>query len=159
MKRDERLVRLSREHTQALMLALRIERDVPGGPEDQLAALYSRLIAFWSAGLLPHFTAEGECLLARLVRHVPDDDERVLRVQRDHLRIEVLVASMRDASTVEARRALLLEFGETLRAHVRWEEEELFPATEATLTDQELTALGADLELRLPETTRPWDAP
>lgn len=158
MKRDERLIRLSREHTQALMLAQRIEREVPGGSEAQLGALFSKLVTFWSAGLLPHFTAEGECLLARLVRHLPEEDERVRRLQRDHLRVEALVASMRDASTVEARRALLLEFGETLRAHVRWEEEELFPAIEVTLTDAELTALGADLEARLPETTRPWDA-
>jgi hypothetical protein len=66
---------------------------------------------------------------------------------------------MRDAPSAEVRRALLLDFGNTLRAHVRREEEDLFPTTERTLTDQELTALGADLETRLPEVTRPWDAP
>lgn len=141
------------------MLALRIEHDVPGGSDEELGALFSKIIAFWSAGLLPHFTAEGECLLARLVRHVPEDDARVRRTLLDHLRIEAFVASMRDATTNEDRRALLLEFGEALRIHVRWEEAELFPDTEATLTEEELTALGADLDVRLPETTRPWDAP
>jgi hypothetical protein len=149
MKRDSRLAPLSREHTQALMLALEIER-TPRYPEKQLSALFSRLIAFWSAGLLPHFTAEGECLLARLIRHLPDDDERVRRLQRDHLRMEAFVASMRDTSDIEARRILMLEFGETLRGHVRWEEEHLFPATEAMLSDEELTALGVDLKGRLP---------
>src|SRR5688572_17825327 len=143
MKRDARLVRLSREHTHALLLARLIERTGPEASSDELASLYSRTIAFWSAGLLPHFTAESECLLARLVRHIPDDDERVRRLQRDHLQIEAFVVSMRDASEFQARRSLMLEFGETLRTHVRWEEEQLFPATEQLLTDQELTAVGA----------------
>ncbi len=97
MKRDPRLIRLSREHTQALLLAQRIDRTLPTATDDEAGALYSQLIAFWSAGLLPHFRAEGECLLARLVRHLPLDDERVERLHRDHLHLEALVATMRDA--------------------------------------------------------------
>jgi hypothetical protein len=157
MKRDPRLVRLSREHTQALMLAQRIERAGPDAPDAEVAGVYSTLIAFWSAGLLPHFTAESECLLARLVRHVPVDDQRIVRLQRDHLSIEALVASMRDAQDIETRRGLLVQFGETLRAHVRWEEETLFPATESLLGQDELDALGTDLAERLPEQPRPYD--
>jgi hypothetical protein len=157
VKRDPRLVRLSREHTHALMLAQRIERVAPEAADAEVAGLYSTLIAFWAAGLLPHFTAESECLLARLVRHVPLDDERVVRLQRDHLSIESLVASMRDTQEIETKRRLLLQFGETLRTHVRWEEETLFPATESLLEQRELDALGADLAERLPERPRPYD--
>ena len=120
-----------------------------------MGALYSAVIAFWSAGLLPHFTAESECLLARLVRHRAEDDPIVARLQRDHLRVEALVASMRDARDDAARADALLSFAETLRAHVRWEEESLFPETESTLTAEELDALGADLAVRLPETPLP----
>lgn len=156
MKRDARLVRLSREHTQALMLARHIAREGPAADPDGVAAMYANVIAFWAAGLLPHFSAEGECLLARLVRHVPIDDERVVRLQRDHLGIESLVATMRDAHDMEARRAALLAFAERLRVHVRWEEDTLFPATEALLEEEELDALGEDLAARLPEHPLPY---
>jgi hemerythrin-like domain-containing protein len=161
MKRDPRLQRLSREHTQALLLAQRLRREIPAATEEQTAALYSQLIAFWSAGLLPHFRAEGECLLARLVRHLPHDDARVERLHRDHLTLEALVATMRDARqrgeplTLSLSKGLL-EFAEVIRTHVRWEEETLFPTTEELLTTTELDALATDLEARLPEHPLPW---
>jgi hemerythrin-like domain-containing protein len=157
MKRDPRLQRLSREHTQALLLAQRLSRELPNANEDAAGALYSQLVAFWSAGLLPHFRAEGECLLARLVRHLPHDDARIGRLHHDHLHLEALVAGMRDnEEDTAARHAALLEFAEVIRAHVRWEEETLFPATEELLASSELDALGADLEARLPEHPLPW---
>jgi hemerythrin-like domain-containing protein len=159
MKRDERLVRLSREHTHALLLAQRLTRGLPEASDEEAVTLYSTTISFWSAGLLPHFRAEGECLLARLIRHVPDEDERVQRLHRDHLRLEGFVASMRDSDDVAERRRLLAEFAATLRTHVRWEEETLFPATESILGEGELDALGDELAERLPETPLPfWEA-
>ena len=151
MKRDPRLVRLSREHTQALMLAQRLRRELPRADAQALPALYADVVRFWAAGLLPHFTAEGECLLARLIRHVPESDPAVGRLQHDHLRIEALVASIRDARGETERREALEAFHRDLAAHVRWEEETLFPLTEQTLEQHELDALGADLEARLPE--------
>ena len=149
MKRHAALVPLSREHTTALALALRISRQVPGADAGGIATVYSDLIAFWSRGLLPHFRAENECLLARLIRHVEPADEVVLRTQRDHLGIEALVADMRDTDDTESRRALLLAFGERLRTHVRWEEDVLFRATQEQLTPGELASLGADITERV----------
>jgi hemerythrin-like domain-containing protein len=157
MKRDERLVRLSREHTQALMLARRIEHEAAGADADGLGALLSDVIAYWSAGLLVHFRSENECLLARLVRHLSIEHEAVRRLQRDHLQIEALVITMRECDTIASRREALLAFGERLRSHVRWEEDHLFPVTEQALTGRELDALGADLAERLPE--HPLPAP
>ena len=133
------------------MLALRIRREAPGCDDDALARLYADLVAFWAAGLWPHFNAEHECLLARLVRHVPEHDEHVQRLEHDHLDLAALVADMRDARDIEARRAALVTFGERIRKHVRWEEHALFPLTEQRLTGAELDALGADLDERLPE--------
>lgn len=160
MKRDERLVRLSREHTQALMLALRLRREAPAAASERLGQLYSELLAFWAAGLMPHFTAEGECLLARLVRHIAQEDEHVQRLERDHLALFVLVAELRDTADLELRRAALVAFAERIEAHVRWEERDLFPFTETTLTEPELDALGNDLAVRLPEQPLPaWVEP
>ena len=159
MKRDERLVRLSREHTHALLLAQRLTRGLPQASDDEAATLYSTTIAFWSAGLLPHFRAEGECLLARLIRHVSEDDELVRRLHRDHLRIEGFIASMRDTADMAERRRWLAEFAETMRTHVRWEEETLFPSTESILEERELDALGEELAERLPEMPLPFWEP
>lgn len=151
MKRDAALIPLSREHNTALVLALRITRDLASGDATTVATLYDDLISFWARGLLPHFRAENECLLARLVRHVPATDELIVRTQRDHLGIEALVADMRDNADAESRRGLLIEFAERLRTHIRWEEDVLFEATQAQLEAEEMSALGAEIRERVGE--------
>jgi hemerythrin-like domain-containing protein len=151
MKRDPELVPLSRDHHKGLMMALRIERELPEADGEGLKRLYSDLIAFWAAGLLPHFRTENECLLARLVRHVKPDDELIRRTQVDHLTIEGLVATMRDREDVEERREALRRFGETLRTHIRWEEEVLFEETQRLLEGGEMAALGREVEERVVE--------
>lgn len=111
--------------------------------------MYETLISFWARGLLPHFRAENECLLARLVRHIPEDDELISRTHRDHLGMEALVAEMRDSADTDSRKKLLLAFAQRLRTHIRWEEETLFEATQEKLTDSELRALGNDVAERV----------
>ena len=149
MKRHPALVPLSREHTTALALALRISREIPDADDAGIAAAYDDLISFWARGLLPHFRTENECLLARLVRHVPPTDDLIVRTQQDHLGIEALVADMRDNAGPEPRRGLLLAFGDRLRTHVRWEEDVLFQATQDQLTAPELAVLGNDITARV----------
>ena len=151
MKRAPALVPLSREHNTALVLALRIKREVPGGDASVVRAVYDDLISFWARGLLPHFRVENECLLARLVRHVPVEDELVRRTQRDHLSIEALVADMGDNADLDYRRGRLLEFAESLRTHIRWEEDVLFAATQEQLTRPEMDALDEDIRERVGE--------
>jgi hypothetical protein len=130
-------------------MALRIDRELPDADEAGVRGVYDALIAFWAQGLLPHFRAEGECLLARLVRHVDAENELVRRTERDHLTMEALVARMSDTDDLQARRELLLEFAKTIRAHIRWEEDVLFAETERLLTEAEMTALGAEVAERL----------
>lgn len=155
--RDPRLVRLSEEHHHGLVFALRLDRELPAADEAGLVTLYADLLRFWVRGLLPHFHAETECLLARLLRHVPPEDERVRRLQRDHLGMEALVTRMRDAADDSERREALGAFGESLRSHIRWEERDLFEALQQTLTGAELDAAGREIEKRLPKPTRaPW---
>lgn len=149
MKRHTALIPLSREHNTALVLALRIDREAPGADVAGIAAIYDVVISFWARGLLPHFRAENECLLARLIRHVKPDHELIARTQRDHLGIEALVADMRDNPDIAFRRRVLLAFAERLRTHIRWEEDELFQSTQELLTDSEMPALGRDVTERV----------
>lgn len=148
MKRDPRLVRLSWDHHHGLVLARRIALEAPGASESDLSALYAHTLAEWSRAVLPHFTVEGECLLARLLRYSTAAD-LVDQTSVDHLAIEGLVADMRDATSIEARRAAMLAFGERLRDHIRWEEAELFNRGQAILQDAELNALAAEVLDRL----------
>ncbi|MCC6387287.1 MAG: hemerythrin domain-containing protein [Dehalococcoidia bacterium] len=150
MKRDDRLVRLSWDHHHALVFARRIATELDGLDGEGLARLYSDLVAFWSAGLLPHFRGEQECLLARLIRHVAPEDPAVARTHSDHLYLEGLVATMRDSPDEETRREALRRFGETLRVHVRWEEDTLFPLTQEQCDDDDLDAMARDFDEQLP---------
>jgi hemerythrin-like domain-containing protein len=149
MKRDPRLVRLSWDHHHGLALARRISGELPGLDGDGLADLYADVLSFWAAGLLPHFRAENECLLARLIRHLPDDAESVTQTQRDHLDIEGLVADMRDATDQFARRDALEAFAERLRAHIRWEEAVLFEVAQSALSEAELDTVGREIDQAL----------
>lgn len=150
MKRDPRLVPLSSEHHQALVLCLRIDRELGDASDEAVEALYRDALHLWTAGLIPHFGAEADCLLARLVRHVSPQHEGVARIQSDHLRVSAIMANLRDSETGDPRRAALRDLAATLREHVRWEEATFFPLVEAELTGAELDNVAADLLDRLP---------
>lgn len=150
MKRDPRLVKLSWDHHHGLVMALRIEREIAGSSDD-VHKLYGDLLTFWTAGLLPHFRVEGECLLARLIRHVPEGDEVIRRVEHDHLGMAALVATMRDTEDDLVRREALATFGKVLKTHIRWEESVLFDVTQQQLASTELDALAAEIERALPD--------
>lgn len=156
-RRHDSLIPLSREHHSALVMAMRIDREIPDADEAGVRDVYNTLMAFWEQGLLPHFRAEGECLLARLVCHVDAEDEMVRRTNRDHVCMAALVVRMRDTPDVETQRKLLLEFAKTIRAHIRWEEAVLFNETERLLAESEIDALGADVVERVGDGNA-WEA-
>ncbi len=140
-------------------MSLRIRRELPEASDKELATLYGDLVRFWAAGLLPHFSAENECLLARLAAHADPGLQHAGRLQRDHREMELLVESMRTAEHPDDRRQALARFGEALRVHVRWEEAELFEWLEGSLPSEELDAIGAYLERHLPEEPTPAPMP
>ncbi len=151
MERDARLIRLSREHHHALVMSLRIERELPAAGISEMAALYSDLLRFWSAGLLPHFHAENECMLARIAKRDDPGLQHAGRLQRDHREMEDLVEDMRASRTPDDRRVALERFGLRLRDHIRWEERELFEWMQRSLSADGMDAIGAHLKQHLPE--------
>lgn len=134
--RSEELAPLSREHHQALALALRLRRC----SADDVAGLRGDAAAFWETEARAHFRAEEEELLPAAAPHVPPDDPDVVRVLVEHVRLRRAFQRAGDADA-DALRAL----GALLHDHVRHEERVLFPRIEAALPADELAALGAAL--------------
>lgn len=159
MKRDPALIRLSRDHNRGLVLALYVERVLPGADDAQLDRMQHEIVDFWQTALLPHFRAECECVLARLVRHVGFDDEIIRRTEDDHLRLNSILALLRDSDDTAVRRALIAELGTLLRDHIRWEESILFEAAQRMLEPGEMDRTGADIAARLPAVPPPAPAP
>jgi len=150
MERDTRLIQLSREHHHALVLSLRIERELPSASVTEMQSLYADLVRFWNGGLQPHFSCEDECMLSRLASHADPGLQLAGRLQRDHREIEALVDTMASARTADERRDALTEFGMRLRGHIRWEERELFEWMQTDLGADDLDAIGEYLRTHLP---------
>jgi hypothetical protein len=158
VKRDASLIRLSRDHQRGLALAKRIDDVLAGKDAVPLDQLEGETLDIWANGLVPHFRAECECLLARLARSVGAADALIERTQRDHVEAHALVISLREAGNEDERRAHLGALATLLRDHIRWEEATLFEATQQRLNTEDLSRLGEDLALRLPEVPAvlPW---
>jgi hemerythrin-like domain-containing protein len=158
MKRDPSLIRLSRDHQRGLALAKRIEDVLAGGGEVPVTQLEQETLDMWRDGLVPHFRAECECLLARLARQLGVDHELITRTQGDHLQAHALITGLREAQGEADRRDHLTRLAALLRDHIRWEEASLFEAAQQLLGTPDLERLGDDLAQRLPEipAVPPW---
>ena len=150
MSRDDRLLRLSHDHHHSLVLALRIQRELPTADEVAAASLQADAVRFWTAGLQPHIEAENDALLSRIASHGDEGLALAGRLQREHRELDEAMASVRNGSGSSTRRASLTRFGTLLGAHIRWEERELFEWLQSTLTAEDLLAANEAIVTRLP---------
>jgi hypothetical protein len=155
MARDERLLRLSREHHHALVLALRIQRELPGADDRDVGSLSGDLLRYWSAALLAHCDVEDEAFLARLAALGDEGLASAGRMQRDHRELQAIVESLRTEREPSHRRGSLARFGETLATHVRWEEHELLDRVQAWFSPADLDVVGGLIASRLPAVPLP----
>ena len=126
MKRSPFLQPLSREHHAALVLARACERAGRSGNADDVAATCARALREYAAQIEAHFDLEEQRLLPLLQGDA--GQALVRRTLADHRALRALLDGLRQNDA-----AALARFGETLAAHVRFEERELFPAIEAVM--------------------------
>lgn len=139
MKRSRQLASLSRDHHQALVIALRLRR-----AEDHTAEqAQADFLDFWRSHGREHFRAEEEILLPAFAGHGDPHHPLVLRALGDHVAIRHRADSL---ATAPVPPVLLHELGERLAAHVRFEEWELFPLVEQTLPPDALAAVATAFE-------------
>lgn len=140
MKRSEALSPLSRDHHHGLFAALKLRRASAADAEDARRAF----LEFWHGEGAHHFHVEEEVLLPALARHASADDGAIVRTLVEHVDLRRRAADLERA--VEPALEALHELGDRLHAHIRGEENELFPLIEATLPAAELDELGAAIE-------------
>ncbi len=150
MKRHPGLHALSQHHHFALIESLEI-RKASAQPAPQreaaLRQLAKKFLKFWERTGSQHFREEEEVLLPAYARYAAiADDPDVTHMLADHAAIRGLIEKLE--LLLNSKQPLendLTELGERLRAHVRLEEDRVFPRIESAMPDAELAALGRHL--------------
>lgn len=149
VKRHVSLQPLSRDHHHGLIEARTLRWALSGRAGTPRDARKS-LLSAWSRLLAAHFDDE-ERWVAALIRDA--DDARRLRADHDELR-HLVRELARDDIDSEPDHELLGTIAARLHDHIRWEEEHLFPAIEASANADELSTLGRQLAERGPQGSR-----
>lgn len=136
MRRDERLIELSREHHAALTLARRLR--LAHGSSEALAAA-GESVRSLHAELEQHFDEEEVRLLPILRACAP---ELASQLMHEHVELRALLERSDEAAALE-------RLGTLLEAHVRFEERVMFPRLEdywRMTADPAVAALPASRE-------------
>jgi len=146
MLRDKNLVPLSRQHQHALALCVRIDRAAPI-PESGLAAWQAEIAQHFRSEIRIHFAAEEQFVFPP-ARIFPEMNSLVEELLREHawLRERFARAEAQDMSAAE-----LVEFAQTLSAHIRKEERRLLERLQELMNVEALADLGRKLEEALRE--------
>ncbi|MDI3317889.1 MAG: hemerythrin domain-containing protein [Bacillota bacterium] len=145
-KRNEGLIPLSREHHRALVEGKNL-RDAARDPADRAALRRAAegFLAFWREEGAGHFRKEEDHLLPLYGRWGAADDPRVVRMLVQHVelraRVEQLEERLRSGEPLEGD--FLFDLGSRMTAHVRLEEDEVFPLIEANVPGDRLAALAS----------------
>ncbi len=147
MKRHPSLHPLSHHHHHALVRALEIRR-AGELPATEREAAFRRqagiFLEHWNQAGRLHFREEEEILLPAYARHANlEENPDVVRMMADHAHIRAQIYELEQALAGGKRvEELLASLGRRLHDHVRLEEERVFPAVEAALSEEELKEIG-----------------
>ena len=141
MKRRPELQDLSRDHHEALAVALRLKRAGDADADEVRARLHEYLERIGD----DHFDVEEELLLAPL-RESETGAVMADRICAEHRELRALAAAAPDAPAAQ-----LHELGGALERHVRFEEREVFPYLEQHMEPAALAQLGRELSAHVSE--------
>ena len=140
MKRIQQLQPLSMEHHLSLSLAAKSIRTAQSGDADAIHHLCADIIDDYAKTWRPHFDHEEQLIF----QPYRDRDEKVRQLcdqlTDEHRQFDHMVEQMKAGDE-----AVLLPFGELLKAHTRLEERELFPLISELLTPAELDVIHQGL--------------
>lgn len=138
-KRDPALIPLSHDHHHALVIAMLLRR----ATSDTAPGTRRAFLDFWRFECSEHFRIEEQILFPAHAQNAGEDDPLLRRAHDDHQAIRAMADEL--ATTESTAGARLVELGDTLSAHVRFEERELFPAIEQGLSTERLAQVGEEI--------------
>ena len=138
-RRHDSLIPLSREHQYALMLCLRIHRGLIEHDTDAtwLQMKAGVAVRFFESELVTHFQAEEEVLFPAM-RELSGAAPIIDALLAEHEQMRRLIDQLRQ-SEAGSLASTLKEFADTLEAHIRKEERELFPIYEQNASSEVTT--------------------
>ncbi|MCG3160789.1 MAG: hypothetical protein JMDDDDMK_01864 [Acidobacteria bacterium] len=147
MKRHESLYPLSHDHHHALVQARNLIVAAATSDRDEIEKTAAQFTDFWASDLQSHFLQEEQIILPLLAKRAGDDNAETRMTLEQHAAIRLLIGELNGKlarrEAVEAN--LLKTLGESLRHHIRFEENELFPALESSVPEDELWRMNRRL--------------
>jgi hemerythrin-like domain-containing protein len=150
MKRHRSLYPLAHDHQHALVQARNLDIACAADDQTSIRIAAVRFAGYWKNDLQRHFTQEEQIVLPLLAKHVDANGTEIRETLDQHSAITQLIIELNEKlarrETIEA--SLLINLAENLRRHIQYEEDELFPAIEASLTEEELWKMNEILTNR-----------
>jgi hemerythrin-like domain-containing protein len=147
MKRHKSLLSLSHDHQHVLSLALKLKYSkmpLSSTPKDELTGLKKELFNKYEGEIRTHFSLEETSLVPLF-----ENNALLGRMLDEHKKLEGLynkIVSNTENWDLTLQREKLNLLGELLDLHIRFEERELFPMIEETLSEDQLQELGKNLQ-------------
>jgi hemerythrin-like domain-containing protein len=144
--RHASLIPLSQDHHHGLALALRCRKQAlgqikPMGAEG-LRERAKEFVVFYRAHLVPHFRAEEEALFPLLRSAVPECQDMIAELVRDHRQIRQAIPQLEDGTGLAK---LIFDLGDLLERHIRKEERDLFPLFEQHVEGRQAETVGEEI--------------
>jgi len=136
------MVPLSREHHDALLFIWKIKQGLKN--KTSLPIVVDYIKWFWNNNLKDHFDQEEKILLP----YLPNEDEMVQRLRKEHEMIRKMVDK-------ELNETSILILTDALNDHIRFEERQLFPHIEQTVSEDQLDEISKQLDYQ-PSCKTPW---
>lgn len=138
IKRNKHILQLSKDHHFTLLFSWKIRQGLKYGVDTDRIKEYVQY--FWQRDMQDHFREEEEILFAVV------KDAKVQKALDDHSQIKEQVEQVLKTPERDDASKKLSLLADTVDAHVRYEERELFPHLEKILTEAQLENIGAQLK-------------
>lgn len=148
IKRHQALVSFSRDHHFGLLLVWKIRQGLDNAVDPERVSNY--VLYFFTEDLSWHFKEEEQNLFPRL----PAGNSLRLQAEHEHVVIYDIINRLKSD---KSNRDLLLQFANTLKSHIRFEERELFAFMQQTLPAEELEAIAIHDDSRARDADSRWE--
>ncbi len=137
IKRNNNIVILSKDHHSGLLFCWKIRQGLKHEVATERIIKYTKY--FWSNHLAIHFREEEAILFSFLKGGL------VQKALEDHKQIKHQLDDLLDGSVDDAKEGLV-RLTNLIDDHIRYEERELFPHFEKMLSEEQLEAVGKQLD-------------